>query len=65
MDKYQEMRVFTAVVDASSFVNAADALGLSKQAVSRYVGELESRLGVRLLRRTTRKLSLTDEGQVF
>jgi DNA-binding transcriptional LysR family regulator len=53
------------VADAGSFVNAADALDLSKQAVSRYVGELESRLGVRLLRRTTRTLSLTDEGQVF
>jgi DNA-binding transcriptional LysR family regulator len=65
MDKYQEMRVFAAVVDASSFVKAGDALGLSKQAVSRHVAELESRLGVRLLRRTTRKLSLTDEGQVF
>jgi DNA-binding transcriptional LysR family regulator len=59
------MRVFAAVVDAKSFVNAGEALGLSKQAVSRHVAELESRLGVRLLRRTTRKLSLTDEGQVF
>jgi len=65
MDKYQEMRVFSAVVDAGSFVNAATALEMSKQAVSRYVGDLESRLGVRLLSRTTRKLSLTDEGQVF
>jgi DNA-binding transcriptional LysR family regulator len=65
MDKFQEMRVFAAVVEASSFVNAAEALGLSKQAVSRYVGDLETRLGVRLLRRTTRKLSLTDEGQIF
>jgi len=65
MDKYQEMRVFAAVVDAASFVNAAEALGFSKQAVSRYVADLESRLGVRLLRRTTRRLSLTDEGQVF
>jgi DNA-binding transcriptional LysR family regulator len=65
MDKYQEMRVFVAVVDASSFVNAGEALGLSKQAVSRHVADLESRLGVRLMRRTTRKLSLTDEGHVF
>ena len=65
MDKYQEMRVFAAVVDAGSFVQAAHALGLSKQAVSRHVGDLEARLGVRLLQRTTRKLSLTDEGQVF
>ena len=65
MDKYQEMRVFTAVVDASSFVAAGDALGMSKAAVSRYVSELEQRLGVRLMHRTTRKLSLTPEGEVF
>jgi DNA-binding transcriptional LysR family regulator len=65
MDKFMEMRVFTAVVDASSFVAAGDALGLSKAAVSRYVSELEQRLGVRLMHRTTRKLSLTPEGEVF
>jgi DNA-binding transcriptional LysR family regulator len=65
MDKYQEMRVFTAVVDAGSFVGAADTLGISKTAVSRYVSDLEQRLGVRLLHRTTRKLSLTQEGDLF
>lgn len=59
------MRVFAAVVDAGSFVGASDALDMSKAAVSRYVAELESRLGVRLLQRTTRKLSLTPEGEVF
>ena len=65
MDRFEEMRVFAAVVDAGSFVRAADALELSKTAVSRHVSELEARLGVRLLHRTTRKLSLTPEGQVF
>jgi DNA-binding transcriptional LysR family regulator len=65
MDKYQEMRVFAAVADAGSFVAAADALGISKAAVSRYVSELEQRLGVRLMHRTTRRLSLTQEGEVF
>ena len=65
MDRFEEMRVFAAVVDAGSFVGASDALEMSKAAVSRYVGELESRLGVRLLHRTTRKLSLTPEGEVF
>jgi DNA-binding transcriptional LysR family regulator len=56
---------FVAVVDAGSFVGAADALGLSKAAVSRHVADLEARLGMRLLHRTTRRLSLTDEGQRF
>ena len=65
MNRFQEMTVFVAVVDAGSFVGAADALGLSRAAVSRLVGELESRLGVRLLHRTTRRLSLTDEGRIF
>jgi DNA-binding transcriptional LysR family regulator len=65
MDKFQEMRAFVAVVDAGSFVRAADALDLSKTAVSRLIGDLESRLGTRLLHRTTRKLSLTPEGEVF
>jgi DNA-binding transcriptional LysR family regulator len=65
MDRFEEMRAFAAVVDAGSFVRAADALELSKTAVSRLVGDLETRLGVRLLHRTTRKLSLTEEGDVF
>jgi DNA-binding transcriptional LysR family regulator len=65
MDKFQEMRAFVAVVDAGSFVRAADALDLSKTAVSRLIGDLENRLGTRLLHRTTRKLSLTPEGEVF
>ena len=65
MDKFSEMAAFTAVVDHGSFVRAADALGLSKTAVSRLVGELEGRLGARLLHRTTRRLSLTPEGEVF
>ena len=65
MDRFQQMQVFAGVVDAGSFVAAAEALGMSKAAVSRHVAELESRLGVRLLHRTTRKLSLTEEGEVF
>jgi DNA-binding transcriptional LysR family regulator len=65
MDRFLEMQTFAAVVDAGSFVKAAEALGSSKAAVSRYVGELEARLGVRLMQRTTRRLSLTEEGQVF
>ena len=65
MDKFFEMQAFATVVDAGSFVKAAEALAASKAAVSRYVADLETRLGVRLLHRTTRRLSLTEEGQVF
>ena len=65
MDRFEAMRVFVAVIDAGSFVGAADALAMSKAAVSRHVADLESRLGVRLMHRTTRKLSLTAEGEVF
>ncbi|HAT33545.1 MAG TPA: LysR family transcriptional regulator [Janthinobacterium sp.] len=65
MDKFQEMKAFVAVVDNGSFVRAADAINGSKAAVSRLVADLERRLGVRLLNRTTRKLSLTDDGKLF
>jgi DNA-binding transcriptional LysR family regulator len=65
MDRFQEMASFAAVVDEGSFVRAADVMGLSKAAVSRHVNDLEHRLGIRLLHRTTRRLSLTTEGQAF
>ncbi|MFZ3287867.1 MAG: LysR family transcriptional regulator [Telluria sp.] len=65
MNKFQEMQAFVAVVDSSSFVRAAESLNTSKAAVSRHVAELEQRLGIRLLNRTTRSLSMTDEGQLF
>lgn len=65
MNKILQMEVFAEVVRAGSFVSAAEGLGMSKAAVSRHIGELESRLGVRLLHRTTRRLSLTEEGHVF
>src|SRR4051812_287534 len=56
------MRVFTAVVEAGSFAGAADKLELSRGMATRYVAQLEAHLGVRLLNRTTRKLSLTEAG---
>lgn len=65
MDRFAELKAFVEVVRAGAFVKAADALGQSKTAVSRQVSELEKRLGVRLLTRTTRRLSLTEEGQRF
>jgi DNA-binding transcriptional LysR family regulator len=57
--------VLAAVVESGSFVNAAEALGLSASGVSRAVSRLEDRVGVRLLDRTTRALHLTDEGARF
>jgi len=65
MDRFHEMQVFTTVVDTGSFAGAADSMALSKQTVSKRVGELEKRLGVRLLHRTTRRLSITSEGEIF
>jgi DNA-binding transcriptional LysR family regulator len=54
---------FTQVVDSKSFSGAASALGITKSAVSKLVGGLEAELGVQLLVRTTRKLSLTEVGE--
>jgi DNA-binding transcriptional LysR family regulator len=65
MDKFQEMKVFAAVVDAGSFTGAARALDMPKAAVSRYVADLEERPGLRLLHRATRKLSPTTAGEIF
>ncbi|WP_175651875.1 LysR family transcriptional regulator [Pseudomonas sp. Marseille-P9899] len=65
MDRALEMQVFCTVVDRGSFIGAVDVLGMSKAAVSRHVNALEERLGVRLLQRTTRRLSLTEEGKLF
>lgn len=62
IDIVAAMRVFTAVVDAGSFAGAADKLLMSRGMATRYVAQLEAHLGVRLLQRTTRKLSLTEEG---
>jgi DNA-binding transcriptional LysR family regulator len=57
--------VFTKVVETHSFTGAAEQLGLPKSTVSRKLAQLEERLGVRLVQRTTRKLALTDIGQAY
>jgi DNA-binding transcriptional LysR family regulator len=62
LDRIDQWRTFTAVADARSFVAAARVLRRSPQAVTRGVATLEQRLGVRLLHRTTRAVSLTDAG---
>ena len=55
--------VLAAIVEGGSFARAAEALGLSPSGVSRAVARLESRVGVRLIDRTTRSVTLTDEGR--
>lgn len=59
------IEAFVAVVRAGSFVGAANALDVTTSAVSRAVARLESALNVRLLQRTTRKVTLTDEGRAY
>ena len=65
IDRAGEMEAFVRVVEAQGFSSAAPALGLTPSAVSKLVTRLEARLGVRLLQRTTRALSLTAEGEAF
>ncbi len=59
------MRAFIAVADAGQFSAASNRLGLSRAMASRQVIDLESHLGVRLLNRTTRKVSLTEQGITY
>lgn len=65
MSGLNELTIFTSVVDRGSFAAAAKALGVTRSAVCRRVDGLEKRLGVRLLDRTTRRLSLTEAGETF
>ncbi len=65
MDVIAGMRTFCAVVAEGSFVKGARKLELSPALASKYVGQLEERLGVRLLNRTTRSLALTEAGQSY
>jgi DNA-binding transcriptional LysR family regulator len=61
--EFAELRAFVAVAERNSFARAAAALGLGTSTISETVRSLEARLGVRLLNRTTRKVSLTDAGE--
>jgi DNA-binding transcriptional LysR family regulator len=65
MDRLLSMRVFERVVDDGSFAAAARALDMSPAVVTRLVADLEDHLGVRLLQRTTRRLSLTEAGKTY
>jgi DNA-binding transcriptional LysR family regulator len=65
MDRLLAMEAFVRVVDAGSFSSAARQWGRSKAVVSKYINALEEHLGVELLRRTTRSLSLTEAGRAY
>jgi len=61
----EELAIFVAVVESGSFSRAAERLGQANSAISRAVKKLENKLGVNLLNRTTRQLSLTEEGERY
>ncbi len=65
LDRLTGMAVFVAAADAGSFAAAAGPLGLSPQMVARHVAALETRLGVRMLNRTTRSQGLTETGRTY
>lgn len=63
MDLIDGLKAFVATAQTGSFTEAAERLGMSNRLTSKYVAELESRIGARLLQRTTRKVGLTPNGQ--
>ena len=65
VDTAREMQVFQRVVTRGSYAGAARDLGLSPSAISKLIGRLEQRLGVRLINRSTRRLALTHEGELY
>ena len=65
MDRTTSMATFVRVVDAGGFASAGRALGMSPSTVTEHVHALEERLGVRLLNRSTRKISLTEVGGTY
>jgi LysR family transcriptional regulator, regulator for bpeEF and oprC len=65
MDKLRSIEAFVRVVELGSFTRAADALHVPKATVTKLVAELEARLGIKLLHRTTRRLSLSDDGAAY
>lgn len=65
MAQFYEIQTFVSVVESGGFSAAADRLGIAKSAVSRRMADLEARLGVQLLHRTTRRITLTDSGRGF
>jgi DNA-binding transcriptional LysR family regulator len=65
MTNLNELQIFVQVAQTQSFTTAAERLGLPKSSVSRSIRRLEARLGVRLIERSTRRVALTEEGQIY
>src|SRR6188508_3328723 len=65
MDQIQGMRIFVRVVEAGTFTRAADSLALPKGTVTKQIQALESRLRVKLLNRTTRRVTVTPDGAAY
>jgi LysR family transcriptional regulator for bpeEF and oprC len=65
MELLQSMRLFARLAELGSFTRAAESMDIGRPQVTRYIKELETTLGVRLFQRTTRKVALTTEGQLF
>jgi DNA-binding transcriptional LysR family regulator len=65
MDRFDAMRAFVRVVEAGSFTKAADTLHMSRTTVTQLVQQLEARLRVRLLNRTTRRVNVTVDGAAY
>ena len=65
MDKLNNMQVFCRIVELGTFAAVAREMDLSAMMISKYIAQLEESLGVALLNRTTRKISLTEAGEVY
>ena len=65
MDRFDAMQAFVRVVEAGSFTKAAETLHMSKTSVTQLVQQLEARLRVKLLNRTTRRVAVTADGAAY
>jgi DNA-binding transcriptional LysR family regulator len=65
LNRIGDIAAFVAAVDSGSYTRASSSVGLSRSAIGKSITRLEAQLGVRLLNRTTRQLSLTEEGRIM
>lgn len=65
MDQLTTIKAFAEVASTGNFTRAADRMGLTRAAISKYVKQLEQRLGVKLVNRTTRRVALTEQGRLY